>query len=355
MICKKKILIAPLNWGLGHASRCIPIIKALLEANFEPIIASDGEALTLLQKEFPSLKTYTLPSYNISYTKRGFFLKFKLLQKIPSVYKAVKKEREKVAQIIKKEAISGIISDNRFGVFSDKIPSVYITHQLKVLSGLTTIITSVLHQYIIKKFDECWVPDVNKNPTLSGKLSHLRLSNIRIKYIGGLSRFKPCKTLKKHKYSLMILLSGPEPQRTLLETKLVTELKNYDKKTLIVRGVVNRKNALDIQAENVDVVDYLLSEELAQKIHQSELVISRSGYSTIMDMAALNKKVFFIPTPGQLEQEYLAKKFDLEKIAPYCKQHLFTLKELDKIKYYKGFVYKKEVFNKKLFNFFKSK
>ena len=170
--------------------------------------------MLLLQKEFPLLKSYTLPSYHIKYTKSSKYLKLKLLLSVPSIISAVKKEEKMVAEIVEKEQLSGIISDNRFGVYRADIPSVYITHQLNVLSGTTTFITSKIHQKIIKKFTECWVPDFNDEQNLSGNLGHLNNTKINIKYIGPLSRFK--KQELALKYDLTVLLSGPEPQRTLL-------------------------------------------------------------------------------------------------------------------------------------------
>ena len=156
-------LIAPLNWGLGHATRCIPIIKALQENNYIPIIASDGAALELLRKEFPYLQTLELPSYQIEYAKNGKNFKWKLLQSCPKMIEAVLEERKMVKKWIKKHQIEGIISDNRLGVSSQKVPSVFITHQLNVMTGSTTWITTKLHQHIIKKYAECWIPDFEKN------------------------------------------------------------------------------------------------------------------------------------------------------------------------------------------------
>ena len=334
MTCKKKVLVAPLNWGLGHATRCIPIINALIKANYEPILASDGDALILLQKEFPLLKSYTLPSYNIKYSKSGQNLKFKLLLSIPSVITAVKKEHALVARILKKEAIAGIISDNRFGVYNSNIPSVYITHQLTVLSGKTTGITSKTHQKIIKNFNECWVPDVQNEPNLSGNLGHLQIHDFNLKYLGVLSRFKPVKCTIK--YNLLIVLSGPEPQRTLLEEKLLLELKNYQGKVLFVRGTLENNTVLKVP-KNIEIRNYLLTDALEKALNESELIIARSGYSTIMDVAVLGKKAFFIPTPGQYEQEYLAKTLKEKLIAPYSSQQDFSLEKLNEIENYTGF------------------
>ena len=181
---KKSILIAPLNWGLGHATRCIPIINALIAQNFEPVIASDGAALELLQKEFPNLECIELPSYNIEYSKKRMFFRLKLLLDSPKMMKAIKAENEAIKSIIEAHNIVGIISDNRFGVYNESVPSVFITHQLQVLSGNTTWLSTKLHQKIIKRFDECWVPDNKNAPNLSGKLGHINGMPFTIKYIG---------------------------------------------------------------------------------------------------------------------------------------------------------------------------
>jgi len=189
---KKKILVAPLNWGLGHATRCIPIIQALLENGFVPILASDGDALQLLKKEFPSLTIYLLPSYKISYAKKSYLFKFKFLLRSFHIIKAIWAEKKMTQKIHKKENLNGIISDNRLGIRLSSIKSVFITHQIHVLSGKTTFLTSWLHQFYIKKFDTCWIPDVEFSPSLSGKLGHFRKKQkFKVTYIGPLSRYLP--------------------------------------------------------------------------------------------------------------------------------------------------------------------
>jgi len=306
----------------------------------------------LLQKEFPFLKSYRLPSYHIKYAKSGKNLKFKLLLSVPSVISAVNKEKKIVSQLIEKENLKGIISDNRFGVYSNKIPSVYITHQLNVLSGKTTFITSKIHQNIIQKFDECWVPDVETKENLSGKLGHLEIHTFNLKYIGVLSRFKYQKLAIK--YDLLVLLSGPEPQRSLLENKLLNELKNYNGTIFFVRGVL--KNSSKVTApSNVKIVDYLLTEDLQKIINQSEMVLARSGYSTIMDLAVLGKKAFFIPTPGQFEQEYLAETVCDKSIAPFSNQQEFKLKDLMDLTKFSGFKAYQTAIDLDLFSLFQGK
>lgn len=329
----KTILIAPLNWGLGHATRCIPIIKYLQENNYTPIIASDGTALELLRKEFPYLQTLELPSYQIEYARNGKNFKWKLLQNCPKMIEAVLEEKKMVKKWIKKYNIDGIISDNRLGVFSQKVPSVFITHQLNVMTGSTTWITSRLHQYIIKKYTECWVPDFEKSPNLSGKLGHIKKADFDIKYIGPLSRINKKEVSKQ--YDLMIILSGPEPQRGLLEEKLKKVIVHYKGKVIFIKGIIEPEQKKE-QIENVAYYNFMNSRQLEQTFNESEAVLCRSGYTTIMDLAKLGKKAFFIPTPGQYEQEYLAEKLQKEGLVPYAKQDDFKIEHLAAIEVYKG-------------------
>ena len=334
MNTSKTILVAPLNWGLGHATRSIPLIYALQEAGFNVIIGSDGQALTLLQKEFQGLETITLPSYDIKYSKKGKTFKWKMLLRSPKVLKAIRQEREQLKTLVKAEKIDGVISDNRLGLYHSDIPTVFITHQLQVLSGKTTRITSAMHRSYIKKFDECWVPDFEGKINLSGKLGHPKKFEIPVKYIGALSRLKlvPIET----SYDIMVLLSGPEPQRTELEELLMHELRHYKGQVLFVRGIVEQEQTVT-HNEQITVVNFMETKELQEAICASDLIISRSGYTTVMDLFKLGKKAFFIPTPGQSEQEYLAMRLQNKGLIPYSNQEKFSLKDLSKVKLYKGF------------------
>lgn len=310
---------------MGHATRCIPIINALIKANFTPVIASDGNALEFLIKEFPKLQYFKLPSYQINYSKNSKLLKWHLLLQTPTIISAVLKEKKLIANLIEKESISGIISDNRFGVCSNKIPSVYITHQIEVLSGNISWVTSKIHQKIIQKFEACWVPDVASEFNLSGELSNFKSKNITIKRIGVLSRFTYKQFPKK--YDILLLLSGIEAQRTLFEKKLLKELANFNGNVLLVRGVLNNSK-LEVPS-NFTVVNFLVAAELEKVILQSNLVIARSGYSTIMDLAVLNANVLFVPTPGQFEQEYLAKYINKKYKIPFLNQNEFKLEAIN--------------------------
>lgn len=331
---RKTILVAPLCWGLGHAARCIPLIKALLQHNYNVLLGSDGIALLFLRKEFPSLSYIVLPSYNITYPKNGSFFKWKLLRSLPHIQKAISSEKQITARLVAEEKIHGIISDNRLGVRHEQVPSVILTHQINVLTGNTTFFSSKLHQNFIRKFDECWVPDVDNKENLSGRLGHPESPAFPVKYISPISRFQK-KELPK-KYDVLVLISGPEIQRTLFEEKMMETFKSSERSILLVRGVVETAQYEFIRG-NITVVNFMLREALEIAVNESKVVVSRSGYTTILDLAVLEKKAFFIPTPGQYEQNYLAKRLKMLKIAPSCHQEDFTEDKLDEIPLYKGF------------------
>ena len=255
----------------------------------------------------------------------------------PKVLKAMAKEKKAVKKLVKEHQLNGIISDNRLGVYYKKVPCVFITHQLNVLSGNTTWMSSQAHQKIIKKFNSCWVPDVEGKPNLTGKLGHLKKSKLNIKYLGPLSRFE--KMDVPVFYDLMVLLSGPEPQRTLLEEKLLRELQQFGGTVLFVGGKIEASQTKEeIKTGNGSIIriNFMQSHELQTALNQSAKVLCRSGYTTVMDLAKLEKKAFFIPTPGQYEQEYLAKRMEKQNLVPYREQDNFTLTDLSRIDTFEG-------------------
>jgi predicted glycosyltransferase len=296
------VLVAPLHWGLGHATRCVPIIKQLLEQKYQVILASDGQAGQYLQKTFPNLKYYELPGYQVTYSQNSrFFLLWMAIQ-IPKFFRTMKREMKMIDQIVGREGINCIISDNRFGAHHPQTKNIYITHQLKVRAGIFSGLAKFIHQRIIQKHDVCWVPDMPESP-LSGKLSQLNAFKIPLRYIGLLSALNIPQLPEI--YDVLILLSGPEPWRRFLERDLIKALKNSKIKITLVQGLISDKKEKQV-LENITIVSFLKGEELAKTIAQSKIIITRSGYSSIMDLLPVHKKLLLIPTPGQTEQEYLA-------------------------------------------------
>jgi hypothetical protein len=329
------IVIAPLNWGLGHATRCIPVIHFLLQNNVNPILASDGASLELLRNEFPQLESLELPSYGVRYSKKGFFLRYKLLLQFPYLFYTAFREYTLLQRLVKERNIDGVISDNRFGMFHKKVPSVYITHQLQVLSGSTTFLSSSLHRWCIQNFKECWIPDSKGPHSLTGALSKVSNLGVPVKYLGNLSRFSSVPSINTYKY--LFILSGPEPQRSLLESVIFREFAACNDAVLVVRGT-HKKSKSTTKYKHIHCVDMMYTKELEKAISSAEYVICRSGYSSVMDLAVLKKKVFFIPTPGQYEQLYLAQYLQHKGIAGYCNQDDFRYTNLSSYFQYSGFV-----------------
>jgi uncharacterized protein (TIGR00661 family) len=334
MQISKNILVAPLNWGLGHATRCIPIIKAILDNGDRPIIASDGAALALLKLEFPSLVHLELPGYDVEYSTKPEKLKLKLLKDTPKIWNAIRMEHRMLSHLIHEYDLDGIISDNRLGLYSGLVPCVIISHQLQVLSGSTTWLSTQLHLHYIKKFDSCWIPDFEDLPNLSGKLSFNEDTSLDKVYLGPISRFEYVEN-NKFTYDLLVLLSGPEPQRGILEKKLLRDLQDYDGKVLFVAGLVQPTQKVEKKG-NITYYNYLSSTGVQKAIERSALVLCRSGYTSIMDLGKMRKKAFFIPTPGQFEQEYLASNLESQGIAPYQTQDAFVIEDLKRVKDFQG-------------------
>lgn len=299
-----------LDWGIGHASRSIPIIRHLQKMNCEALIAANGGAKSLLKQYFPDALYLELPSVTIKYS-HSRWLGLKLLLQMPSFILGIFKENKVLQVLIEKHNIDGIISDNRFGCWSNKAPSVYLTHQVNLISPVFGILLSPLltkmHHWIIRNYSECWIPDLpgNMNEGLAGKLSHPPAKGIESHYIGLLSRFeKPVSQVSTPGNYILAILSGPEPQRSILEKKILEELGDHTLK--IVRGLPGYPNRA-APSDNVEWFNHASDELFASLVQGARHIICRSGYSTLMDLVCLGKSAHLIPTPGQTEQEYLAK------------------------------------------------
>jgi uncharacterized protein (TIGR00661 family) len=320
--------VAPLDWGLGHATRCIPIIRALIASDYEVILAAEGSQAHLLQTEFPALEILPLAGYRVKYSKRKWGLPFKLFIQLPRLYRIIKKENRWLSAIIDQHHIDLVISDNRYGLFSRKIPCIFITHQLTIKAPFVWLerIIQRFNYHYIHQYNSCWVPDIAGNFNAAGLLSHpVILPDTNVHYIGLLSRFQMKVATEKYKYC--ILLSGPEPQRTLLENTLLAGLSKVAEKILLVRGKPGSKEILETPG-HIEVKNHLPGPALQQALLESEYVISRSGYTTVMELLSLQKKSVLIPTPGQTEQEYLAKKLQEETICMSVDQDIFNVEHL---------------------------
>lgn len=306
----KNILICPLNWGLGHASRMIPIIDYCISAKKNIIIAGNGNSLSLLANRFPSIITEHIPAPTLNYNKRraiGINLYFNFFMLIINLFK----EKRYVKKIVHKYNIDTIISDNRPGIYLPKLKSIYITHQINVYNsekkGIISTMLTKLHRKIIKRYDYCFVPDFGNN-SIAGRLSE-NTTGLNLVYIGPLSRFSiltPNYLENIPKYGIVCIVSGPEPQRMIFEELLIFKFKEGNENAIILQGLPAQENN-SRQIGNVSLINHCSDSEFYSYLNSAKIIICRSGYSSIMDLITLGKTAVLIPTPGQPEQEYLGK------------------------------------------------
>jgi UDP-N-acetylglucosamine transferase subunit ALG13 len=326
----------------------------MLQLGWKVTLAGEGPSLSILTKEFPELPILPLKGYRINYPKNGFWLIPNLLLQVPKIVRTISAERKWLKESQKEHQWDLIISDNRYGLSAPDAKCIFMTHQLWVLSGWGNTIDKILNKQLhrwIKAFNQCWIPDEEKDGGIAGRLSHpltpdpLSLfpnpySLIPTTYLGPLSRLTP----DGHKEGdrILILLSGPEPQRSVLEAKIIQQIKDIDEQFLVVRGLPNTAQQPPNSA-NIEFKNHLSSTDLSAVLSSAKLVICRSGYSSIMDLLRFRKKAVLIPTPGQTEQVYLAvlllqrnwftvveqHDFQLQKAIPICLTSAQVLPELN--------------------------
>ena len=328
---KKNVLICPLNWGLGHATRCVPIIRELLESGDNVIIAADKAPLAFLKKEFPGLTFIQLAGFKPLYSK-GNSQVFQLLKSIPNALLNFKKEHKAIEKIVDDYKIDLIISDNRFGCWSKKVHSIYITHQLNIqvpkFFKWTSPIINQLHKHYIKKYDELWIPDVENEPSLSGNLSHPANIKIKTKYIGFLSRFSSEIKDEIKSIEYLVILSGPEPQRSIFEDIIIKQANDIQGNIVILRAKPEENKIPSNAPKNIVFFNHVDDETFVKIVARSKNIICRGGYSSLMDLITLNRNAYLVPTPGQTEQEYLAEYLTEKGLFNHCKQKDFKLKNI---------------------------
>lgn len=302
MLNNKTIFISALDWGLGHATRCVPLIKQLMVNNTVIIGVTKTTAL-VFNEEFPELTKVDIEPYKITYSK-VLPLFVKLALDAPRILSVIKIENKQLTQFIKQYHIDVVISDNRFGLYHKNVQCIYITHQFNLKAGWFSFIANKIHHHFIKKFDAVWLPDFeDERNCLAGELSRNHSSK-SVKYLGTLSRL-PLVENTTEIFDYLCLLSGPEPLRTELENSLLKQAALSHKKIGLVRGTNSALN--QVVAKNVTVFNMPTASELSRLISTSKTIICRSGYSTLMDLHHLKKQnLILIPTPGQSEQKYLA-------------------------------------------------
>ncbi len=306
-----KVLIAPLNWGLGHATRCIPLIHKFLQEGHEVVLAGNGASLLVLKSHFPTLRSIPLPAFEVRYSHKNNQVGA-MFRMLPQIIYAAFSDKKALKKILQHEHFDQVISDNRFGLFSNNTHCIYISHQLMIkmprrLQWAESIAWRI-HRLIISKYNECWVPDTKEGGGLSGDLSHKYPLSNKIKFIGTLSRFALLENIKaNNEFDIVALLSGVEPQRSMFEKDIISKHLHRKEKVLLIQGKVSEAQTQK-QIGNITIATHIPDKQLASYLLGAEKIIARSGYSSIMDFDTIGvlHNVEFTATPGQTEQEYLA-------------------------------------------------
>lgn len=303
----ERVLIAPLHWGLGHAARCIPIIEKEMQAGSVVFISANGGPRALLENRFPNATFIDIPFMEITYPADGNMVRHFAKNGL-KLLRSIWKEHQILKRIIRENSLTKVISDSRFGLWNKQLKSIFISHQIEIQTPVFQRIVNALNRWVMNRYDEVWIPDFEEFPGLAGKLSHPKVLPNHCNYIGPLSRFSgTVVSSNDDAVDALAIISGPEPQRMLFEAELTRQFIESGEKALILKGKPNQKEELSF--DYITVKNHLDDPEFAQAVNSAKAIFARSGYSTIMDLHALDAlhKAVFTPTPGQTEQEYLAE------------------------------------------------
>ena len=367
-----KVLVAPLDWGLGHATRCVPVVREFLRAGAEVELAVVKANANFFREVFPELRQRLAPSYNIVYPKHGYNMALWLLKNSMHLNSVMRYEHHFAEEMVERHGYDVLFSDNRFAFYSKNALSIYMTHQRRIAFPRAFAaferIGVMWHANIMRKFDEVWVPDLEIYPGYAGSLSHSGATpgDKPMRYVGTLSRFSDwdagenagnalgnalgkaptpvdlerdvdlmsvsefmahsanvewnavprVRALGKQAsgmraaYKVVAVVSGVEPARTQFEQQLREALQQISGQHMMILGKPSVEQKTWTEG-NIEFHTHLATNDFAEAVKRADFVVSRGGYSTVMDMAELGAKCIFVPTPGQFEQIVLAR--DLSK------------------------------------------
>ncbi len=334
----KTIFYAIINWGLGHATRSTPIIRHLLQRGNRVILISHGNALKLLRETFPDCEYYDVRDRQIQYSHLSFLFVFKIVAQLPKMLLGWFYERRKIRELEKLHHADLIISEMRLGIFSKRVPSILITHQLRFYLPPALRWASIFGEWfnhiVFRKYAAVFVPDAEGEPNLSGDLSHKgRIArHPKVHYIGCLSSIEIPDKLPVEDIDLLISISGPEPQRSRFEAKVMEQIEKAEGKVWLALGQPAADKDRTLQGGRIRVFSHLPRKAMAEAMLRAKYIVCRSGYSTVMELLALGKNALFVPTPGQTEQEYLAEYYAELGIFSACSQDELDLSALPPLK-----------------------
>jgi len=321
------IIYSICSWGFGHATRSLPVLRKLIEENHTITVISHGRTLKLLQKELGDTVSYEdIPDYPILISKNTEQFIAKSIVYWPYFIKRMEDGVQHLKKILETTPCDRIISDGRYDMYSRSIPSIFISHQMRIMNPLRFKLfergSETFNLFFFKRFRDIIVPDYKEND-LTGDLSHnlRKIDENKLHYVGLLSDFE--KKDQKKDIDYFFSISGPEPQRSYLEQTIMEQIGAIDGHIVITLGKTEEHDHPEL--DHIQIYPYLPKEKREEILNRSKLVISRSGYSTIMDLAVIGTKALMIPTPGQIEQQYLAAYLSEKQLCHQVPQHALDL------------------------------
>jgi hypothetical protein len=316
------VLFALLDWGMGHATRTAPLIEHAVQHGWEVHVGTKGTALAFLKNQFADrpITFHEKPGPDITYARRGTF--FKIAAQMPGFFRSIREESKWTAELVDACGITHIVSDNCYGVFHPAVPSVMMSHQLQlpVPPGLEWLARLFVAKHA-RKFQSIWIPD-DAEARLSGTLA-TRNPLPHARHIGVLTRLPA--DVEAGPWKKVGMVSGPEPHRGLMEQALLHWMKSNSEQALLIAG---RPGAEARVEGNVTVWPDPSARELASALKGADTIVCRSGYSSLLDLAALGKRAVLIPTPGQPEQVYLARHWAVAFGMATCTQKQLEASQL---------------------------
>ena len=325
----KRVLVAPLDWGLGHAARCIPVIRALQDRGATVIVAAAGAHSSLIREEFPALEFVPIVNYGMTYAGSPLLLALKFPFMVERVLDRAGREHRELDSLIEKHRIDLVISDQRFGCWSRRVKCVYITHQLCVKMphgfGLFERLVARILRSAAERFDRVWIPDFAGDDNLTGDLTRKYPLPRNHAFIGPLSRFGAVGGDAAKPADLLVMLSGPEPQRSMFERIVRAQLRGFAGRAVVLLG---KPGTSAEQAGNIEIHPHLPPARIAALMRNTRAIVCRAGYTTIMELVALGRSAVLVPTPGQTEQVYLGARLAEKGWFACVKQNALDLRSI---------------------------
>lgn len=304
-----KILFAASSWGLGHATRDLILIQALMDAGHSVTVLSTDRALKLLRGELADQCDYIdLPDIPkaLGHTSASFYLKMTMA--LPLVFRTFRREHRFVDELCRAGKCDRIVSDSRYGVWSRDVPSYHLMHTLHQISPfrvrLVEHVIESIQRGLLSGAKKVLIPDQEENG-LAGELCHdlVAFRRDQIEYLGILSSVLRMPVEQDIDY--FITVSGVEPQRSILEKKVLRQARELDGRVVITLGRPDLPFSVSDDGR-LAIYSFLGRRRQAEMLNRARTVVSRSGYTTLMELAELGKRALMVPAVGQSEQEYLA-------------------------------------------------